>query len=122
MTHLDQRPTKILICVNRRFKADEPSCAARGSFAIAEAIERGVRERRIDIVAERLICFGQCNKGPTVKLVPVDIIGSCGAGVLNFTLFPAGGCQFKPSFISRWVPLKNLKDRPVGSKRNRRYA
>ena len=63
-----------MICVNRRFKSDEPSCAARGSFAIAEAIERGVVDRRIDIAVERFICFGQCTKGPTVKLVPGDFI------------------------------------------------
>ncbi len=67
-------PKKILICVNRRFDSDEPSCAARGSFAIAEAIERGVGDRRIDIAVERYICFGQCTKGPTVKLVPGDFI------------------------------------------------
>jgi len=71
---LDPRPTKILICVNRRFKHDEPSCAARGSFAIAEAIETGVKDRNIDIEVERFICFGQCHKGPTVKLVPGDFI------------------------------------------------
>jgi hypothetical protein len=33
-TYLDNVPTTILICVNRRFKDDEPSCAARGSVAI----------------------------------------------------------------------------------------
>ena len=67
-------PKTILICVNRRFKADEPSCAARGSIAIAEVIESGVRDRRIDIAVERFICFGQCTKGPTVKLAPGDFI------------------------------------------------
>ncbi len=67
-------PKTILICVNRRFDGDEPSCAARGSVAIAEAIERGVRDRRIDIAVERFICFGQCTKGPTVKLAPGDFI------------------------------------------------
>ena len=71
---MDERPHTVLICVNRRFKADEPSCAARGSLAIAEAIEGGVRERRIDIAVEHFICFGQCTKGPTVKLVPGDFI------------------------------------------------
>jgi len=49
------RPDKILICVNRRFEA-------------------GIQERRIDIAFDRFICFGQCNKGPTVKLVPGDFI------------------------------------------------
>ncbi len=68
------RPKKILICVNRRFDTDEPSCAARGSFAIAKAIEQGVRDRRIDIAVERFICFGHCTQGPTVKLAPGDFI------------------------------------------------
>lgn len=67
---MGKRPTKLLICVNRRFKADEPSCAARGSLPVAEAIERGVADRSIDIQVERIVCLGQCTKGPTVKLVP----------------------------------------------------
>jgi len=71
---LNPRPEKILICVNRRFNTDEPSCAARGSFAIAEAIEKGVRDRGIAIEVERFICFGQCTRGPTVKLAPGDFI------------------------------------------------
>jgi len=71
---LEERPTKVLICVNRRFQSGEPSCAACGGFAIAEAIERGVRQRNIDIAVERFICFGQCTKGPTVKLSPGDFI------------------------------------------------
>lgn len=64
------RPATLLICVNRRFKGGEPSCAARGSVAIANAIEKGVRERRIDITVERIICLGQCTQGPTLKLSP----------------------------------------------------
>jgi hypothetical protein len=68
------RPDKILICVNRRFKTDEASCAQRGSIAVAEAIEAGIQDRRIDIAFDRFICFGQCQKGPTVKLVPGDFI------------------------------------------------
>lgn len=71
----DDKPTKespdtILICVNRRFKGDQPSCAARGSMAIAEAIEAGVAERRIDIKVERIICFGHCTKGPNIRFAP----------------------------------------------------
>ena len=71
---MEVRPTKVLICVNRRFQSGEPSCATRGSLEIAEAIERGVLERNIDIAVERFICFGQCTKGPTVKLAPGDFI------------------------------------------------
>jgi len=70
----DQPPRTLLICINRRFKASEPSCAARGSLPIAEAIERGIRERHIAIAVERIVCLGQCTKGPTLKLVPGEFI------------------------------------------------
>ena len=66
----EQRPRTVLICVNRRFGTDQPSCAARGSVAIADALEAGVRARRIDIETERLRCFGQCPYGPNLRLAP----------------------------------------------------
>ena len=77
------RPTALLVCVNRRFKGGEPSCAARGSVAIAKAIEQGVHERQIDIAVERIICLGQCTKGPTLKLAPAGdfILGTTAAMV-----------------------------------------
>jgi len=67
---VNDSPTTLLICVNRRFKAAEPSCAARGSLGIADAIERGVQERRIDVRIERIVCLGRCNAGPTLRLAP----------------------------------------------------
>ena len=48
-------PRTLLICINRRFKASEPSCATRGSLPIADAIESGIRERRIAIPVERIV-------------------------------------------------------------------
>ena len=64
------RPTALLICVNHRFGTDKPSCAARGSLAVAEAVETGVAQRRIDLAVERIICLGQCTKGPSMRLAP----------------------------------------------------
>lgn len=64
------KPTTIRICINRRYRSDEVSCAANGSHAVADAIEAGVRARRIDITVERSVCMGQCNHGPTVRLAP----------------------------------------------------
>ena len=85
---MDAKPTALLICVNRRYNANAPSCAARGSLAIAEAIEQGVRERAIDIVVERIICLGQCTKGPTLRMAPGGrfILGTTGemvGGILD---------------------------------------
>ena len=66
-----EKPSKsIAICVNTRYGSDKPSCGERGSVALAEAIEAGVRERRIDVTVERIVCFGLCTKGPNMRLVP----------------------------------------------------
>lgn len=63
-------PTTVMVCVNRRFRVDEASCAARGSEKVADALETGIRERRINIKLERSICMGHCQTGPTVRLAP----------------------------------------------------
>ena len=67
---MDEQPKTLIVCVNWRFQADQPSCAARGSEAIADALEAGIRARRIDVVLERICCLAVCEKGPNVRLVP----------------------------------------------------
>ncbi len=67
---MGQRPTSFAICINMRFQADQPSCAGRGSEDIADALERGIKDRGIDIVLERLRCFGLCAQGPNLRLIP----------------------------------------------------
>jgi len=63
-------PRVVLVCINRRFRGDQPSCAARGSEAVADAIEAGIAVRNIGVKLERSICMGQCTKGPTVRFAP----------------------------------------------------
>ena len=63
-------PQSVMVCINRRFRGDQPSCAARGSEAIADAVEAGIAARRIAVKMERVICLGQCTKGPTVRFAP----------------------------------------------------
>ncbi len=65
-----EKPHTFAICVNRRFGADKPSCAARGSEVIADALEAGIREQGIAITIERLVCFGLCMDGPNGRLIP----------------------------------------------------
>lgn len=63
-------PRTVLVCINRRFRGDQPSCAARGSEAVADAIDAGIAARNIRVKLERSICMGQCTKGPTVRFAP----------------------------------------------------
>jgi (2Fe-2S) ferredoxin len=67
---MEKHPKTFAICVNTRYGSDKPSCGERGSIALAEAVEKGVRERRIDVTIERLVCFGLCTMGPNMRLVP----------------------------------------------------
>jgi len=64
------RPRILMICVNRRFRMDEPSCAARGSGDMAEFLEAEIAARRINLVVERSVCMGHCQTGPTIRLAP----------------------------------------------------
>ncbi len=64
------KPKYLMVCTNRRYGADDASCAARSSLEMASAIESGVRARGIDIAVERSVCMGQCTKGPTLRLAP----------------------------------------------------
>ena len=67
---MSDQSARLLICINRRFQADRPSCAARGSHALAEAVAEGIKERRINVDVEHVVCLGQCPHGPAMRLAP----------------------------------------------------
>jgi len=61
---------KVMVCVNYRANPDQPSCAARGSEAIACALETAIAQQQLPITVERFNCLGQCESGPNVRLTP----------------------------------------------------
>ena len=69
-------PTTLLVCINKRigmkFGREVPSCAGRGSQALADLLERGLSERALgeQVAVERFYCFGQCEHGPNVRFYP----------------------------------------------------
>ncbi|SMC26218.1 hypothetical protein SAMN02745857_02428 [Andreprevotia lacus DSM 23236] len=63
---------RIAICINRRFD-HQPSCAARGSHALADAFEAAIAARGLDITIMRIPCMGLCEIGPNVKEVGGDL-------------------------------------------------
>ena len=64
------RPRILMICINRRFRMDEPSCAGRGSEALADRLEKEIQSRGINLTLERSNCMGYCRTGPTIRLAP----------------------------------------------------
>jgi NADH:ubiquinone oxidoreductase subunit E len=67
---LSEKIVSVAVCINRRFSTSKPSCAGRGSEAIADALESAMAEREMPVKLERIRCLGQCYKGPTVRFVP----------------------------------------------------
>lgn len=61
---------KIIICVNYRSNPNQPSCAARGSEAIAQCLEQEITERGLPASVERFYCLGYCERGPNLRLTP----------------------------------------------------
>ena len=59
---------KIYVCTNVRRATDQPSCGARGSEALLEALKAGVHRRGLSYEVESSVCFGHCSKGPNVKV------------------------------------------------------
>jgi len=60
---------ELVICVNRPVRADRPSCGGRGGIALADALEEGIRSKRLPIKLTRINCFGWCSRGPNLRLV-----------------------------------------------------
>lgn len=67
---MPKRIASIVVCVNLRPVGFKPSCAAQGSVGLADALEKGIAERRIDVALERICCLGHCDQGPTMRFAP----------------------------------------------------
>ncbi len=64
------KPAKLLVCVNPISGSNKPCCGGRGSERLAEALEAGVRARRIDVAVERIHCLNKCHDGPSMRFAP----------------------------------------------------
>ena len=65
-----RRPTMLSICINYRAGNILPSCGARGSWELADALQAGIAERGIALKFKRLHCMGKCHIGPTMRIWP----------------------------------------------------
>ena len=59
----------IVVCTNFRPSTTQPSCARRGSEALAEWLETEIDERGLQARVERSVCLGHCPVGPNVRLL-----------------------------------------------------
>lgn len=65
------KPCKtVIICVHYRRNPQLPSCGASGSLEIAQVLELEIEIRGIAAQVERIHCFGACEQGPNVRIMP----------------------------------------------------
>ena len=62
----------IVVCTNFRPFTNQPSCAQRGSKALADWLEDEIRTRGLDAKVDRSVCLGHCPVGPNVRLLGED--------------------------------------------------
>jgi len=65
-----QSRVRLVVCINRRLGAGQRSCAASGSLALIERIERLIDERGLAVPVVRRECLGRCEQGPTMRIAP----------------------------------------------------
>ena len=61
---------ELVVCINHRQNPATPSCAARGSLQIVVALEAAARAQGVDLTVTPIYCFGQCERGPNLRLAP----------------------------------------------------
>lgn len=67
---MTERLKTLIVCINMRFQSDKGSCAEKGSEDLADALERAIADRNININLERIRCLGECANGPSMRLAP----------------------------------------------------
>jgi (2Fe-2S) ferredoxin len=65
---------EVMVCVNRRFGGTKPSCAERGSEALARAIEQALAEAGLEVPVTRSVCQNFCLEGPAMRVLPGPVI------------------------------------------------
>lgn len=60
----------LVVCTKHRHFSREPSCGARGSKSLLKALIPLARQAGIDVMP--FPCFGECEHGPNIKLMPAE--------------------------------------------------
>ncbi|MBF0626364.1 MAG: (2Fe-2S) ferredoxin domain-containing protein [Magnetococcales bacterium] len=61
---------RLLVCVKERISPTSPSCAARGSGELLARLDAELTRRGHPGRVEIINCFGQCNRGPNMRIAP----------------------------------------------------
>lgn len=63
-------PPELVVCINRRIDENKPSCAARGSEALALLLAAEIARRGLAAELREVYCLGRCEHGPNLRITP----------------------------------------------------
>ena len=66
---MSDKPGLLRVCINMRY-GTTASCAMRGSEKLVDKLREAIFEGDLNVEVETSVCFGQCDKGPNVKVIP----------------------------------------------------
>jgi len=69
MSAAAEEAVRVVVCVNMMRGPRGKCCGLSGSPEIADALEKGIQERRLNVRIERIVCLGKCNDGPNLRYV-----------------------------------------------------
>ncbi|MDA0655474.1 MAG: (2Fe-2S) ferredoxin domain-containing protein [Proteobacteria bacterium] len=62
------------VCINMVRGVDRPCCGGRGSRELLALVEKGVRQRGLNVSVETVVCLNKCLDGPNMRIIGREII------------------------------------------------
>jgi NADH:ubiquinone oxidoreductase subunit E len=66
---MSDKPGLLRVCDNMRY-GTAASCAGRGAEKLIDKLRQEIARQELNVDVETSVCFGQCDKGPNVKVIP----------------------------------------------------
>lgn len=60
----------IFVCTNQRASGEKRSCGEAHGMALTAAFKKAVKDKGLNVRAQRAGCLGICDFGPTVAIYP----------------------------------------------------
>ena len=74
----DHAGVRFAVCVNMVRGVNRPCCGGRGSLDLLALVEKGIRERNLNVDVEKIVCLNKCLVGPNMRVVGGEIFSEVG--------------------------------------------
>ena len=65
-----KRPVRLVVCINERLGAGQPSCVGRGNLDHIARMRQMITDAELDVTVVERVCLGRCEEGPVMRIAP----------------------------------------------------